>query len=211
MLRSKLFIPRCTIRRLDPTIYEDINGQYRGLDQETHIAKGFIKYSIFSLWDTFRAEHPLMILIHPHEDADMINSMLAHYDQSVEHLLPIWSLYNNETWCMIGYHAVPVIADAIMKGVKGFDYGRAYEAMKTTAMNPHYDSVKEYAEIGYVPYDHENESVSKTLEYAYDDYCVALVANKLGKKDDYGYFMKRAMSVQESVRSDVKINEGEGL
>jgi len=182
--------------QLDPTIYEDVNGQYRGLDQEIHIAGGFTKYSIFSLWDTFRAEHPLMILIHPREDADMIKSMLAHYDQSVEHLLPMWSLYNNETWCMIGYHAVPVIADAIMKGVKGFDYERAYDAMKTTAMNPHYDSVKEYAQIGYVPFDHEDESVSKTLEYAYDDYCVALVAKKLHKEGDYNYFMKRAMSYE---------------
>ncbi len=180
--------------QLDPTIYEDVNGEYRGLDQNIHKAKGFTKYSIFSLWDTFRAEHPLMVLIHQHEDADMINSMLAHYDQSVEHLLPVWSLYNNETWCMIGYHAVPVIADAIMKGVKGFNYERAYNAMKTTAMNPHYDNVKAYAKLGYVPFDKENESVSKTLEYAYDDYCIAQTAKKLGKENDYKYFMKRAMS-----------------
>ena len=191
--------------QMDPTIYEDVNGQYRGLDQNIHVAKGFTKYSIFSLWDTFRAEHPLMILIHPREDADMINSMLAHYDQSVEHLLPVWSLYDNETWCMIGYHAVPVIADAIMKGVRGFDYERAYEAMKTTAMNPHYDSVKEYAEIGYVPYDHEDESVSKTLEYAYDDYCIAQVAKKLGKEKDYKYFMKRAMSYRNLFDPSTKL------
>ena len=191
--------------QLDPTIYEDVNGEYRGLDQNIHVAKGFTKYSIFSLWDTFRAEHPLMVLIHPREDADMINSMLAHYDQSVEHLLPVWSLYDNETWCMIGYHAVPVIADAIMKGVKGFDYERAYEAMKTTAMNPHYDSVKEYAKIGYVPYNHENESVSKTLEYAYDDYCIARVAQKLGKEKDFSYFMKRAMSYRNLFDPSTKL------
>lgn len=191
--------------QLDPTIYEDVNGEYRGLDQEIHTAKGFTNYSIFSLWDTFRAEHPMMVLIHPNEDADMIKSMLAHYDQSVEHLLPIWSLYNNETWCMIGYHAVPVIADAIMKGIKGFDYQRGYEAMKTTAMNPHYDSVKEYAEIGYVPFNHEDESVSKTLEYAYDDYCIAQAAKKLGKENDYKYFMKRAMSYKNLYDSSTKL------
>ncbi len=179
---------------LVPTIYEDVNGQYRGLDENVHQAKGFTNYAIFSLWDTFRAEHPLFTLIQPKRDADMINSMLAHYDQSVEHLLPIWSLNNNETWCMIGYHAVSVIADAIMKGLKGFDYERAYEAMKTTAMNPNYDNVMTYAKIGYVPFDKENESVSKTLEYAYDDYCIARVAKKLGKEADYKYFMKRAMN-----------------
>jgi len=168
---------------LVPTIYEDVNGQYRGLDENVHTAKGYTEYAIFSLWDTFRAEHPFFVLLQPKRDADMINSMLDYYDQSVEHLLPIWSLNNNETWCMIGYHAVAVIADAIMKGVKGFDYQRAYNAMKTTAMNPHYDNVMEYAKIGYVPFDKENESVSKTLEYAYDDYCIAQVAKKLGKED----------------------------
>jgi len=124
----------------------------------------------------------------------MVNSMLAHYDQSVEHLLPVWSLQGNETWCMIGYHAVPVIVDAYMKGVKGFDPERAYKAIKTTAMNPNYDHVATYAKLGYVPYDKENESVSKTLEYAYDDWCIAQMAKALGKDDDYHYFMKRAMS-----------------
>jgi predicted alpha-1,2-mannosidase len=124
----------------------------------------------------------------------MINSMLAHYDQSVERLLPVWSLQGNETWCMIGYHAVPVIVDAYLKGVKGFDPARAYEAIRTTAMNPNYDNVAVYAKLGWVPFDKENESVSKTLEYAYDDYCVAQMAKSLGKTDDYEYFMKRAGS-----------------
>ncbi len=193
---------------LVPTIYEDVNGQYRGLDENIHTAKGFHNYAIFSLWDTFRAEHPLFVLLQPNRDADMINSMLAHYDQSVEHLLPIWSLNNNETWCMIGYHAVSVIADAIMKNVKGFDYQRAYNAMKTTAMNPNYDHVMEYAKIGYVPFDKENESVSKTLEYAYDDYCIAQVAKKLDKAADYKYFMKRAMSYKNIFDPSTKLMRG---
>jgi predicted alpha-1,2-mannosidase len=122
----------------------------------------------------------------------MVNSMLAHYDQSVDKLLPVWELDGGETWCMIGYHAVPVIADAYLKGVKGFDAKRAYEAIKATAMNPDYDSVARYAEIGYVPFDEENESLSKTLEYAFDDYAIAQMAKALGKTEDYNYFMKRA-------------------
>ncbi len=179
---------------LTPNLYEDNNGKYRGLDWDVHTAKNFTNYTIFSLWDTFRAEHPLLALVQSKRDADMVNSMLAHYDQSVEHLLPVWSLQGNETWCMIGYHAVPVIVDAYMKGVNGFDPERAYEAIKTTAMNPNYDHVATYAKLGYVPDDKENESVSKTLEYAYDDWCIAQMAKALGKKDDYHYFMKRAES-----------------
>jgi len=177
---------------LTPNLYEDVNGEYRGLDQNIHRAEGFTNYTVFSLWDTYRATHPLLALIEPKRDADMILSMLAHYDQSVESLLPIWSFHGNETWCMIGYHAVPVIADAYLKGVTGFDPERAYEAMKTTATNPNYDSVKIYEELGWVPFDQENESVSKTLEYAYDDWTIAQMAKALGKEEDYKRFMKRA-------------------
>jgi predicted alpha-1,2-mannosidase len=179
---------------LAPNVYEDVTKEYRGFDQNTHIAKGFTNYAVFSLWDTYRATHPLFTLIQADRDADMINSMLAHYDQSVEHLLPVWALPQNETWCMIGYHAVPVIADAFMKGLKGFDYKRAYDAIKTTAMNPNYDNVMTYAKLGWVPFDKENESVSKTLEYAFDDYCISQMAKSLGKEDDYKYFLKRSQS-----------------
>jgi len=177
---------------LTPNLYQDVTGEYRGFDFNPHQAKGFTNYAIFSLWDTYRAEHPLFNLIQADRNADMINAMLAHYDQSVDHLLPVWSLQANETWCMVGYHAVPVIVDAYLKGVKGFDPARAYEAIKTTALNPHYDSVATYAKLGWVPFDQETESVSKTLEYAYDDYCVAQMAKALGKQDDYATFMKRA-------------------
>ncbi len=177
-----------------PNLFQDVSGEYRGLDKNIHRAAGFTNYAVFSLWDTYRAEHPLFALIQAPRDADMINSMLAHYDQSVDHLLPVWSLDGGETWCMIGYHAVPVIADAYLKGVRGFDPERAYEAMKTTALNPDYDSVAAYAKLGWVPCDKENESVSKTLEYAYDDYCIARMAKALGKQEDYEYFMRRAGS-----------------
>ncbi len=193
---------------LAPTLYQDVKGQYRGLDQNVYRARGFTNYAVFSLWDTYRATHPLFALIQSERDADMINSMLAHYDQSVEHLLPVWSLQGNETWCMIGYHAVPVIVDAYLKGVKGFDSLRAYEAIKTTAMNPNYDNVAAYARLGWVPFDKENESVSKTLEYAYDDYCVARMARSLGKEADCEYFMKRAASYKNIFDASFNLMRG---
>ncbi len=177
---------------LMPNTHQDVNGQYRGFDQNIHTVYGADKYTIFSLWDTYRATHPLFTLIQADRNSDMVNSLLAHYDQSVDNLLPVWELQANETWCMIGYHAVPVIADAFLKGCTGFDPEHAYEAIKTTAMNPHYDSVKEFAELGWVPFDQENEAVSKTLEYAYDDYTIAQMAQALGKTEDYKYFMERA-------------------
>ena len=179
---------------ITPNLYEDVTGDYSGLDHNTHHAEGFTNYAVYSLWDTYRAEHPLLALIQSRRDADMINSMLAYYDQSVEHLLPAWALPSNETWCMIGYHAVPVIVDGYRKGVRGFDAERAYQAVKTTAMNRHYDAVAAYDKLGWVPCDKENESVSKTLEYAFDDYCVAQMAKALAKTDDYNYFMRRAGS-----------------
>jgi len=179
---------------LAPNVYQDVTGEYRGLDQGTHRAEGFTRYSVFSLWDTFRAEHPLFVLTQAPRDSDMINSLLAHFDQSIDHLLPMWELDGNETWCMIGYHAVPVIVDAFLKGVKGFDAERAFAAIRTTALSPDYDSVKQYASLGWVPSDRESESLSKTLEYAYDDYGAAQMARALGKTDDATMFLKRAGS-----------------
>jgi predicted alpha-1,2-mannosidase len=193
-LQKEMFYTSLYHCYLTPNVHEDLNGEYRGWDQNIHTAGTFTKYTIFSLWDTYRAEHPLLALIDADRNADMINSMLAHYDQSADNLLPMWELQGNETWCMIGYHAVPVIADAVVKGLKGFDHERAYAAAKATAMNPDYDGLEPYRQLGYVPFDLENESLSKTLEYAYDDYCIARMARALGKKDDYAYFMKRAAS-----------------
>ncbi|MGZ4986775.1 MAG: GH92 family glycosyl hydrolase [Limisphaerales bacterium] len=179
---------------LVPNLHQDVNGEYRGFDQNFHRTDKFTKYTIFSLWDTFRAEHPLLALIQSKRDSDMINSLLAHYDQSVDHLLPMWELQGNETWCMIGYHAVPVIVDGYLKGVTGFDAQHAYEAITNTAMNADYDGLAAYRQLGWVPSDQENESVSKTLEYAYDDWCIAQMAKALGKESDYAYYMKRAGS-----------------
>ena len=146
---------------LHPFVFQDADGHYRGLDKNIDKADGFTNYTVFSLWDTYRALHPLFNLVHQDLNVDIAYSMLAHYDKSVEKMLPIWSFYGNETWCMIGYHAVSVLADMIVKDVKGLDYERAYEAMKTTAMNRHYDCLPEYRTYGYVPFDKEAESVSK--------------------------------------------------
>ena len=140
-----------------------------------------------------------MNLVNQPLQADIANSMLAHYDKSVEHMLPIWSFYGGETWCMIGYHACSVLADMIVKGVKGFDYERAFQAMKATATNPNYDCIKEYSELGWVPFDLEKESVSKTLEYAYDDWCIAQAAKVLGHEEDYEYFLRRSMNYKNLV------------
>ena len=191
-----------------PNLYEDVTGEYRGLDANVHHAESFQNYAVFSLWDTYRATHPLFALIQAKRDADMIQSMLAHFDQSVDHLLPMWSLQGNETWCMIGYHAVPVIVDGYLKGVRGFNVEHAYEAIKTTAMNPDYDGVARYGRLGWVPCDEENESVSKTLEYAYDDYCIARMAKALGKDDDYAYFMRRADSYKNVFDPSVGLMRG---
>lgn len=193
---------------LTPNVYQDVDGSYRDFDQNIYKAEGFTNYTIFSLWDTYRALHPLFNLVQADRNADMIKSMLKHYEKSVDHLLPVWSFYNNETWCMIGYHSVSVISDAILKDIGGFDVERAYEAMKTTAMNSDYDNVLNYIKVGYVPCDLENESVSKTLEYAYDDYCIALVAKRLRKESDYQYFMKRAMAYQNIFDPTTKFMRG---
>ena len=164
---------------LSPTVYSDCDGQYRGLDQNTHTATGFENYTTFSLWDTYRALHPLFTIIQQKRTADMVNSMLAHYDQSVHHMLPVWSHYANENWCMTGYHAVPVIADAAVKGITGFDYRRALDACITTARNGWYDGLDDYMRLGYVPDERTGSSVSVTLEYAYDDWCIARLAGTL--------------------------------
>lgn len=177
---------------LGPTEYMDVDGQYKGLDQNIHQAKDFVNYTSFSLWDTYRALHPLFNIVQPKRNADMIKSMLVHYDQSVHSMLPIWSHYANENWCMIGYHSASVIADALVKNNVDFDTGRALEAMTTTAKVGYYDGLQCYMDLGYVPEDKNGASVSKTLEYAYDDWAIAQAAKKLGENDIFEEFSERA-------------------
>lgn len=179
---------------LGPTTYMDVDGRYRGLDMNVHQADGFTNYTSFSLWDTYRALHPLFNILQPARNNDMIKSMLAHYDQSVHKMLPVWSHYANENWCMIGYHSVPVIADAVMKGNGNFDANRALDACVQTARTRYYDGLEYYMDMGYVPEDKNGSSVSKTLEYAYDDWCIAQMAKKLNRQDIYEEFSKRAQN-----------------
>lgn len=174
---------------LNPNIMSDVDGSCIGMDKNIHSFGHHKMYTVFSLWDTFRAEHPLFTLIEKNEDGDMVRSLIAKYDESG--LLPVWELASNETGTMIGYHAIPVIVDAYFKGIRDFDVQKAYEAMKKSAMQDK-DGLKYYKEMGYIPSNLENESVSKTLEYAYDDWCIAQMAKDLGKYDDYKYFSERA-------------------
>ncbi|MDD7885127.1 GH92 family glycosyl hydrolase [Flavivirga sp. 57AJ16] len=177
---------------LSPIIYEDVDGQYRGLDQNIYNSEGFTNYTVFSLWDTYRALHPLFNITQPKRNNDMIKSMLAHHDQSVHNMLPIWSHYANENWCMIGYHATSVIADAIAKNVGDFDYNRALQASTNTANVRYFEGLGDYIDNKYVPDDKSHSSVSKTLEYAYNDWCIAQIAEKVNATSVKEAFMKRS-------------------
>ena len=177
---------------LSPILYEDVDGKYLGLDQNIHESGGFTNYTIFSLWDTYRALHPLFNITQPERNNDMIKSMLAHHDQSVHHMLPIWSHYGNENWCMIGYHATSVIADAMVKNVGNFNHQRALKACTNTANVRYFDGLGDYIDYKYVPDDKSHSSVSKTLEYAYNDWCIAQIAAKAEKSETAAEYMKRS-------------------
>lgn len=176
---------------MQPNIAQDLDGKYRGRDNKIHVAEGFDYYTVFSLWDTFRGAHPLYTLIDKKRTADYINTFIKQYEQGGR--LPVWELASNETDCMIGYHSVSVIADAMVKGIKGFDYEKAFEASKASAMRDVL-GLDAYKKNGFISIDDEHESVSKTLEYAYDDWCIAQMAQLLGKQEDYQYFMKRSQN-----------------
>ena len=175
---------------INPTLYMDADGSYKGIDQSIHHADGFTNYTTFSLWDTHRALHPLFNIIEPDRNADMIKSMLAHFDQSPEHMLPVWSNSANENWCMSGYHSVAVIADAVIKGNAPFDANKALDACVTTATHRDYQSIGLFMDMGYIPDEKDPNSVSSTLEYAYDDWAIAQMAKKLGRMDIYNRFIK---------------------
>lgn len=177
---------------INPTTYMDINGQYKGLDQGVHTANGFTNYTTFSLWDTYRALHPFFNIMQPARSNDMVKSMMAHYEQNSLKMLPIWSHYANENWCMSGYHSVSVISDAIIKGVYNGDPNAALDACIATAKKRNYEGIGYYMDLGYIPAEKSGVSVSNTLEYAYDDWCIAQLAKKLNREDVYQEFIKRS-------------------
>ena len=190
---------------LAPTIYSDMDGAYYGPDKQVHQADGWTNYSTFSLWDTYRAAHPLYTYIEPQRVNDMVKSFLAFSEQNGR--LPVWNFYGSETDMMIGYHAVPVIVDAYLKGIGDFDPKKALAACVATANIDEYRGIGLYKKYGYVPYDvtdhynSENWSLSKTLEYAYDDYCIARMAEKLGEKQIADEFYKRSLNYKNVYNS----------
>ena len=179
---------------LSPTVYQDVSGVYKGLDFTDHINKDGTNYTTFSLWDTYRALHPLFNLVQRKRNADMVNSMIDHQKQSAEKMLPVWSHYSNENWCMIGYHSVSVISDAYNKGLQGIDYNQSLDACVQTARTRYFEGIDSYMDLGYVAEDKSGSSVSKTLEYAYDDWCIAQLALGLKRMDIYEEFSKRSVN-----------------
>ncbi|MFC5743907.1 GH92 family glycosyl hydrolase [Dyella tabacisoli] len=177
---------------LSPTLSMDVNGDYRGPDHQVHHADGFDFYSTWSLWDVYRAQQPLMALLQPGRSTDFIRSLIAAREASPFGILPVWAYQGLETWCMIGYHAVPVIADAYIKGVRGFDAQKALDAMVASATYAPYGGLGDYMKLGYVPIDKEPEGASKTLEYAYDDWSLGQMAKAMGKHDIAKTFEQRA-------------------
>ena len=176
---------------IHPNIAQDVDGKYRGMDMKIHQAEGFDYYTVFSLWDTFRALHPLLTIIDKKRTIDFLKTFEKMYEQGGK--LPVWELASNETNCMIGYHSVSVIADAMMKNIIGPNYNLLYEAAKHSAMQND-RGLDAYKKQGFISIDDYHESVSKTTEYAYDDWCIAQMALKLNKTEDYQYFMKRSQS-----------------
>ena len=178
---------------INPSVYMDVDGRYRGVDHNIHQADGFTNYTIFSVWDTYRAYHPLQNIINRQRNTDFVKSMLAHAEQSVHKALPVWSLMGNEDWCMIGYHSVSVVADAGVKGLV-FDKEKALKAMISSSTLKYYDGTADYMKLGYVPLETNGSGASITLEYAYDDFAIATFAKSMGQDSIANRYFKRAMN-----------------
>jgi len=177
---------------INPSVYMDTDGSYRGLDRGIHHADGFTNYTVFSLWDTYRAEHPLLTLLKPRREEDMVASMIAHWTESVHKMLPVWSHMSGENWCMSGYHAVSVLSDAIAKSLN-IDTARAMQAMLSTSRVRYYCGLGDYMDGGYVPYGKISTAASNTLEYSYDDWAIYAAATRLGLGEVAADYAKRAL------------------
>jgi predicted alpha-1,2-mannosidase len=189
MIKKEIFYTALYHSYLNPNTFSDIDGRYRGMDMQIHKASDRSQYTIFSLWDTFRATHPLFTITQEKKTLEFIQTFLAQYEQGG--ILPIWELSANYTGCMIGYHAIPVIVDAYVKGIRGFDTTLALKAMLHSAEQNHL-GLAAYKKQGYISSEDESESVSKTLEYAYDDWCIAVFADSLGKDSIAAIYYQRA-------------------
>ncbi len=187
--QAKVFYTAMYHASIHPSVFSDVDGRCKGFNHEPIKNEGFTTYTVLSLWDTFRALMPLMELTFPAVTNDVIKSGLSQFRQTGQ--LPIWELVGNETHCMIGHHAIPVMASAILKGIGDFDKEEAWKAMVAAADDDRRGG-KAYRELGYIPCDQEKESVSKLLEYCYDDWCMALVAKALNKPDEQARFLRRS-------------------
>nr|WP_313791512.1 GH92 family glycosyl hydrolase [Lacinutrix neustonica] len=188
-----------------PNLYQDVDGRYRGMDLKIHETKNFEYYTVFSLWDTYRAAHPLYTIIEQEKTNDFINTFLAKYDEGG--IMPIWDLSANYTGCMIGYHAVPVIADAYLKGIQDYDTDKALQAMTHSAMQDKL-GLKSYKTLGFIPVEEESESVSKTLEYAYDDWTIAQMAKTMKRDSIYEIYLKRAQNYKNVFDPETQFMRG---
>lgn len=187
--QRRIFYTAMYHAHLSPCVFSDVDGQYRGVDHKVHVSREAPNYTVFSLWDTYRALHPFFTITDQKRTNEFVSSLLQMYDDGGR--LPMWPLAGNYTDDMLGYHAVPVIADAYMKGIRGYDVDKAFLAMKHSAEMDKL-GLKYYKQIGFLPFDRQGESVSKTLEYCYDDWCISQVAKTMNKPEDYETYQHRA-------------------
>jgi len=204
--KKKVFYTAMYHTMIAPNLFSDVNGQYRGTDKKVYDNPGFTNYTLFSLWDTYRAAHPLYTIMQPERMSDIVNSMLAIFEQQGK--LPVWHLRGNETNTMPGYSAIPVIVDACLKGFKGIDVEKAYNAMKISATGDFEPGIKDLMKYGYIPADHGPESVASAMEYAIADWAISKLAEKLGKTEDAIYFAKRAKAYTQYFNEETGFMRG---
>ncbi|MEO7716124.1 MAG: GH92 family glycosyl hydrolase [Capsulimonas sp.] len=203
----RTFYSNMYLSHLAPILFNDVDGKYMGMDHKVHEGKGFQNYTEFSLWDTYRAENPLLTLVEPHRVSDLVSSLLAEYDENGLHSTPIWPLWGSETFCMIGYHSAPVIVDAYFKGFKGFDPEKAYQAIRDTAMQNR-SGLDTYKTLGYAASQPGAQATSKTIEYSFDDWCIARMAKALGHDDDAEMFLNRSANYRNHFDSRIGFMRG---
>ena len=204
----KIFYSALYHAMVAPNLFSDVDGQYRGMDLQIHtLPAGQNNYTTFSLWDTYRALHPLYTLVQAERLPDLLNTLIRMAEQSPVGV-PVWPLYAVETGCMIGYHSAPVVAEAYVKGVKGVDYAKAYPLWRKRAFVENYRGLIQYRDLGYIPCDQEEESVSKTLEYAYDDWAVAHLARAAGTTDDYRLLLQRSRNYKNVFDGSINFMRG---
>ena len=193
--KKRVFYTAMYHTMIAPNLYHDLNGEYRGTDKKVYKDTSYTNYTLFSLWDTYRAAHPLYTITHPERVSDMVNSMLRIFDHQGK--LPVWHLRGNETNTMPGYSAIPVVVDASLKGFKGINLEEVFNAVKVSATGDFEPGVKDLMKYGYIPADFMVESVASNMEYAIGDWAIAQLAKKLDKKEDYEYFLNRSKAYKE--------------